>query len=237
MKMRTCGYTKCAPCRMKDYELREMRFVCDYLKRVHAVEPLCNVFIDVGAHVGLWSLHMNQFYQDAFGTKPIVYALEADYSNYLVLQLNADQFKTRIVPIHAAAWDSDKGVYLKHHDNPSQHQVFSHGLTTPVPSMALDQLVCHDNRFLVDAIKIDIEGAELWALKGAQRILADNKQLLCVVEYSVEHFKQYKYTCQDVTDFMLGCGFKPVRSEDRQVVANIAAGAIKRVMFVKGDIA
>lgn len=240
-KLRTCGYPRCSPCYVTDYEAKDIDFACEYIDRIAEAGKSSNVFVDVGAHVGLWSLQMSEWYQCRYNVIPTIYALEPDRLNHRVLRSNAQQAETGIVPVQAAAWNTNKQLYLKPHANPGRHTVtefsLNANLLSQVQGIALDTVASTPAKRNIDVIKIDVEGAELNVLNGARQILTDNKQLLLVIEYSVGHFKAYGYTPAQLTAFLAEHDYYPARPIDERTVKSIRTGEIKRVMFIKGEIA
>lgn len=239
--MRTCGYKKCAPCSMRDYESVEIDYVCDYLDRVAEKGGLTGIFLDLGAHVGLWSLSLSEWYINRYAQIPHILALEAEANNYQKLVTNAQQAETGIVPIHVAVWNVDTQLRIQEHENPGRHMVVdmcgpAANLVTQVRGVALDTIANTPEKRNIDGIKVDIEGAELLAMNGARGILAENKQIIVVLEYSVSHFASYGYRAEQLTAFMISHGFRTARKQDKEVTDKLTAGQIKRVIFVKGEI-
>jgi FkbM family methyltransferase len=225
---------------MKDYESTEIAFVCNYLDRVAEAKLLSGIFVDVGAHVGLWSINMSHYYQARYHIVPTIYAMEPDSSNYIELRRNAQTCVTGIVPAQVAAWNKNTHLHLKMNENPGRHRVIESVVgnaedTLKVQAVTLDTVSESGNR-LVDVIKIDVEGAELMVLNGARGVLTENEQMLVMVEYSIGHFAQYGYTPQQLSNFMQAHGYRFARPYDQVSAEKIKAGDIKRVMFVKGEI-
>lgn len=239
-KLRGCGYKNCAPCYMKGYEMNEITIACAYLDRLYEKQQMTGVCVDVGAHVGLWSLALSEWYQNRYNVKPLIYALEPDASNFVRLRQNAQQDETGIVPAQVAAWNRSDWLYLEQNENPGRHKV--HQLAGQqqgrmrVQAVALDDVANTPDKRKIDLIKIDVEGAELHVLNGARSILVENEHLLVIVEYCVEHLEEYGDTPQQITKFMQAHGFKPVRPQDIDTIKTIRAGELKRVMFAKGDL-
>jgi FkbM family methyltransferase len=241
-KLAQCGYADCAPCNLHNYERREIGYVTSYLDRLHAARQLHGVFVDVGAHTGLWSLAMSIQYQDRYLMTPCIYAFEPDIANYSKLQQTAAQPHTGIIPVRSAVWNRPGTLAIVASDNPSRHYVTadapSNETVQVTPGVTIDSLTdSAEKRQMIDAIKIDVEGSELLVLNGAKQTLIDATQLLLVVEYSIEHLARYDNKPQQVTAFLQAYGYVPVRDEDREVTSGkLPAGAVKRVIFVKGDI-
>lgn len=128
------------------------------------------VFIDVGAHVGKYTLQVARI----LGNNGLVIALEPHPGNYRALlkgiQLNG--FKN-IVALNVAAWDRDCKLKLFIHDAAVHHSTkIDLGLGhVEVKARAIDQVVEELGVKQVDWIKIDVEGAEMEVLKGLKKTL------------------------------------------------------------------
>jgi len=234
-----CGCNQCAPCSMAGYEQTEIDFACQYLDRRCEAGTLNKRFIDVGAHVGLWSLKLSEWYQDRYEEIPTIYALEADAINYKQLKKNADQGQTGIMAVNLAVWNKNAYLFMQKNANFGRHRVTDKGVcdrtAVRVNGIALDSVAKTPEQRKMDIIKIDVEGAELMVLNGARQILIDNPELLVVVEYSLDHMAAYGYRPHQCTAFMQAHNFRPARPEDEVTINRIQVGELKRVMFVKGD--
>jgi hypothetical protein len=80
---------------------------------------------------------------------------------------------------------------------------------------ALDNCLAPGMR--VDFVKVDVEGAEPGVWRGTQRILADNRDIEIVMEWSASHFRR---SGEDPVGFMAqirGAGFTPFVIADQPV--------------------
>lgn len=59
----------------------------------------------------------------------------------------------------------------------------------------------------IDVIKIDVEGAELGVLTGAQKVLANFKPVI-LIEINEEMYRSAGYSVKDLTDFLESFGYK-----------------------------
>jgi FkbM family methyltransferase len=139
-------------CWIGTYERAQLDYVC------RAVGPGSTVF-DVGAHAGYYTLALSR----RVGSRGRVVAFEPDAGNAARLRRHLALNAVRNVEVVEAAVLEKRGEtrfasagYLGH--------VSDRGAA--VPTVPLD-----DYGF-ADAIKMDVEGAEAVALKGATRILA-----------------------------------------------------------------
>jgi FkbM family methyltransferase len=141
--------------------------------------PKDGVFYDIGAHVGLWSVHM--------ATKAHrVFAIEANPETYGVLLRNIDRNSDhrRIKALNYAAWDSRTKLGLiladdKHTGGSTrvdptadQRGVYA----WPVDLMVEMSLILDGP----DLVKIDVEGAEAHVLRGMHRTVHKHKPVLFI---------------------------------------------------------
>ena len=160
-------------------------------------------FVDVGANVGAYSLKIASDYKSK-GIKVI--AIEAHPANYKALCKNIDINKfTNIHAINKAVSDHKGIVTMYERKNLKRiipewytiHETFSgHQLdkrySIEVESDTLDAIL--DN-YKVDFIKIDIEGAEVEALKGATNTLDRLRKI--IVEIHENNFDKVKRILED----------------------------------------
>jgi FkbM family methyltransferase len=160
-------------------------------------------FVDVGANVGAYTLKISRNYKSK-GIKVI--AIEAHPANYKALCKNIDINKfTNIHAINKAVSDH-KGIVkiyerkiLKRvqpewytiHETISGHQLDKRN-SLEIECDTLDSIL--DN-YKVDFIKIDIEGAEVEALKGAANTLERLRKI--IVEIHENNFDKVKQILED----------------------------------------
>jgi FkbM family methyltransferase len=159
-----------------------------------------NVVVDVGAAFGFYTILASK----RVGISGKVVAIEPQPQLFEMLKRNIKLNNLQnIVLLDQAAYS--KAADLKLFDNYSivaerakDANVASY---TEVKADTLDNMLASLDLREVDWIKMDIEGAELDALRGAERTLADSKNLTLVVEaHSPEIFTQ-------VTAFLKARGF------------------------------
>jgi FkbM family methyltransferase len=158
------------------YERDEVRFARRVLKPG-------DVTIDVGAHIGFFTMHM----ADAVGAAGRVYAFEPLDSNAALLErsIAENRFGDRVVLQRAAVGArpgtatltfpletlNSGGAYLLRDGTAA----LAGNQKRQVPLVALDAL---DLRRPVRFIKLDVEGAEPLVVRGASRILKDDRPTL-----------------------------------------------------------
>ena len=138
--------------------------------------------IDIGGHVGLWSVDLAEFFKGVWIFEPV-----PQFRDCLVKNLKDKLEKTnyRIEPI-ALGNKFNQDVKLKLGGDNSGDTHISDDGEISVPIKRLDSYGLKE----VDYIKIDAEGYELEVLKGAEWTLAENKPMV-VVEIKDKHFKRY----------------------------------------------
>lgn len=143
-------------------------------------------FVDVGANIGLMTVHAARI----VGMGGHVYAFEPNIETHRLLQQNIKLNDLRCVELSTKAlgaassagvlydrWESSRGSASMVSDGKE-----STGL--PVVISTLDIEIQAGQR--VDLLKMDIEGYELEALKGAQRLLSAKDAPMLIVECSVD---------------------------------------------------
>ena len=141
-------------------------------------------FLDVGAHIGYYSLYM-------FPLVPAVYSFEPDPRARFFLEQNAHGHSGLEIVPHAvgarlghARFTLDPDAALSHlsrQENAAANQI-------EVEVVTIDSFV-HTRSLTIEAIKIDVEGHDLEVLQGALEVLRDQQPLvLTEVRPSVELF-------------------------------------------------
>lgn len=239
-KFTPCGHKECGPCYMKNYESKDMEYLDDYLKIVDkkVIEQGC--FIDVGAHVGLWSLYVSDLLKKN-GIIPQIYALEPLPISYRTLLHNAQLNATSgIIPVRTAAWFETDTLILESGGIPARCWAHAKGgkfYDKNVPktqAVALDDVAEPGNNKCW-GMKIDVEGAELQVLMGARQMLMDNETMHICLEYNVRHFQRFGHTHREVNKFLIGHGFQCVTPEDeKHSESPPTTKSIVNVHWVKG---
>ena len=185
----------------------EDELAIEYMLRLPDYEPFewvlpkaGDVFIDVGAYVGGYTLHAAK----AVGSSGRVVAMEPDPSNRRQLETNLSLNSVSnctVVPL--AAW-SEAGEIGWHSDDVHVwRKVDQKETSSQVPTTTIDSLAGELGLQGVSWIKMDIEGAEIQALQGAEQVLRKFHPTL---------FIEVHETLEPVTRFLKGCGYTIVQS-------------------------
>jgi FkbM family methyltransferase len=146
--------------------------------------------IDVGANVGIFTVSLGS----ALRTKGTVWACEPLPSNVERLQENLRLNDLNNVDVHPLALGNRKGEVTFHlSDDPAFHSIVAvaqrrdSGRTVTVKMDRLDNIWHEAGCPAVSLIKIDVEGAELQVLEGAQELIATNRPELMLEANTPAH--------------------------------------------------
>lgn len=165
--------------------------------------PEGGVFVDVGAHMGLWTIRLG-----ARASKVI--AVEPNHPTADILRENITLNGLGGIAeiLEVAAWDSDEPLTL---ENPTGRNDTMSGLMRLVPDergqirgTRLDDALPPLDR--IDLVKVDTEGADIRALTGMARHIAEFRPVLFV---ECHHVLPYcEYTLCELEDFITGIGYQ-----------------------------
>jgi FkbM family methyltransferase len=154
----------------------------DEIKRLPDLLSDCDVFIDVGASLGMYTYFANKLMQNC-----VIYSIEADPDRFAELEKNCaewqEQARNRLVPVFAAAGDTDGSVSFYKTGSHISGSVFAiperadRFEQVQVPQIMLDDFFEKGKKFF---IKIDVEGAEYRVLSGAKHLLESGQADLAV---------------------------------------------------------
>jgi len=156
-----------------------------------------SVFIDVGAHLGGFTLRAAKLC-----SKGLVIALEPDPRNYYYLVTNiALNSINNVIALpfaaHSTSWKIVKFNISKNSGHSSTISTHRNKVlfTTYATTISLDNIVAMLGLEKVDAIKIDVEGAEVEVLKGSKKILKNGTVLLIEI-----HSKNNLTQCRKILE-------------------------------------
>jgi len=165
--------------------------------------PKGSVVIDVGAYIGYYSL------LSIAKKASEVIAIEPNPKNYERLLNHIKRFPNSIA-VNAAV--SDESGVAKLYLGPTEvtHSIINKsGVAIEVACIALDELIRKFGVKKVDLIKIDVEGAELKVLKGAEKSLGIAKQVVIDM-----HFSPNSVEYQEIIALLNRKGFTIKQLED-----------------------
>ena len=137
-------------------------------------------FLDVGASIGDTLEELSDRTKNSFDK---VYCFEPSQSAYAILQEKAMQYGNRVKLVNKGAWDREEILEFHEDAEHGASKIVSgeQGNTIRIVVDQLDAMV--DKKDKVIHIKMDIEGAEKQALKGAKEIIKRDKPMLAICVY------------------------------------------------------
>lgn len=149
-------------------------------------------FLDIGAYTGDTFETFDKIYRDNWEH---YYGLEADGKIYrkLAETLKKSQKEEKCSIYNVAAWDSDTTLYFESNAGSSTVSNHQTELQMIVSAKKVDELLEHEK---VTFVKMDIEGAEMNALRGMRKLIEENKPVLAICVY---HLRDDYYK---ITDFI-----------------------------------
>lgn len=137
-------------------------------------------FLDVGASIGDTLEALSDRTNNSFEQ---VYCFEPSQDAYAILQEKAKKYGNRVVLINKGAWDKEETLEFHEDAEYGASKIVSGKQESTIKIMVdkLDNMV--DEKDRVVHIKMDIEGTEEWALRGATEIIRRDKPMLAICVY------------------------------------------------------
>jgi FkbM family methyltransferase len=174
-------------------------------------------FFDVGANMGQYTLL-------ASGQDCNVHSFEPAPVMFEFLTGNVAPVKERVRLNQCALADSEEPVMLhmaKPHNvgaTSFSDQFCASGETFPVPCTTIDQYMQRNNIAKIDVMKIDVEGAEIAVLKGAEKLLSSPDRPTIVLEYEESAQQRFGSSCAEITSLLTNHGYKLERITEHGVI-------------------
>src|SRR6266480_6618527 len=147
-----------------------------------------SIVVDAGANIGIYS----QFLARCVGQGGMVHSFEPSPENFGRLHAALSQFpNVRLNQLAVSDKTGDGLLYVSEELNVDHRAYPAEGetrRTVPIRSTTLDDYFKPGES--VDLIKMDIQGYELHALRGAKRVLADNPNARLLLEFWPYGLKQ-----------------------------------------------
>jgi FkbM family methyltransferase len=139
------------------------------------------VVVDAGANIGIYS----QFFSRCVGPTGVVHSFEPAPENFRRLQAATRNLaNVRLSQAAVGELSGRSKLYVSDHLNVDHRTYATDGDSRPavqIDIIALDDYFKPGER--VDLVKMDIQGYELHALRGTNRVLADNPAAKLLVEF------------------------------------------------------
>ena len=190
--------------------------------------PDGGTFLDVGAHVGFYSLLAAR----RAGPNGRVFAFEPEPDNFRLLRKNiAENGYDNITAIPAAVSDrSGRSEMFVSRQGNDRHSLFRNPgspleeRTETVDTTTLDDFAAALGWPAIDLVKMDIEGAEPLALAGMQRLLNRSPQLSLIVEFSPGMIEAGGVAPEGFLAILARCGLELFVIEDDASLVPLSPG-------------
>jgi FkbM family methyltransferase len=170
------------------------------VKKLNELLPQDGIFFDIGANIGVYSLNV-------FRKAKEVFAFEATKTTYDKLNkiITDNEIKNIHLNFNAVDDKNDKevSIFLGNKFNNGSNSMFNKGIVAnTVKTITLDAFIKRNSISRIDIIKIDIEGNELYALKGAVNSIKKYRPVI-FCEINPELNMKAGYTAEELYNFIV----------------------------------
>jgi len=180
--------------------------------------PVGYSVIDAGAHIGYYALMAaHRLRQVGAG---LVFAFEPHPINFADLQRNQQlNNMSNLILIQKAV--ADQTTQMRLFSSPlsgchSLRQFPFHSNSYEIECTTLDDFMDTHKEAKIGLIKLDVEGAELPALRGAQRLIERDKPYI-MYEEAEDRDRAFGYEIKDLRSFLESLGYKIYPVQDRHI--------------------
>lgn len=154
-------------------------------------------YLDCGAYTGD---SINDFIEEVNGKYKRIIAIEPDSENYKILNENIKINKWENITTVACGIYEKRDIMKFNSTGDMEAQISQDG-EIEIEVDSIDNIV---NNQAVSIIKMDIEGTEMSALKGAERTILKNRPILMISAYhkKTDLFEIYEFVSNKVNDYV-----------------------------------
>jgi FkbM family methyltransferase len=171
----------------------------------HQMVKLGMTVLDLGANIGYFTLLAAKL----VGPTGRVFAFEPDPTNFSLLQKNVSMNGyENVTVVDKAVSDQGGRAELFLSSDSWGHSLFSvhrNAGSVQVQVTSIDEFLSKD--VMVDFVKMDVEGAELRALRGMRRILSNGTVKAMVIEFHFDELEEGCSSFKEIWDELRSVGF------------------------------
>ena len=196
-------------------EKNEMKMLKNLVKRNYDGK---SKMVDVGANVGWYSINLAKSFP-----KSQIYSFEPISSTYDLLLSNIEMNELANITTIKAGISDYQGVATFYYD---PHVSANASLVNldekdnveklSVPLVTLDKYFSQRS-ITPDLLKIDVEGAELFVLKGSKQIISGHRPII-FTEMHRKWSSQFNYHPNQIIEFLNSFGYKCFRLKEDQLI-------------------
>ncbi|NNJ82410.1 MAG: FkbM family methyltransferase [Flavobacteriaceae bacterium] len=170
--------------------------------------------LDIGGHLGYFTCIAGKL-----AAKGSVYVFEVDPKclHLINKNLRANNL-TNVVVNNLAVSDKNETIKIQQYESPNPGLVINNNSGDnfiEVKSIRIDDFISQ-NKIKPDFIKIDVEGAEWNVLNGMKHFLAQDNNVVLLIEIHTKHLRQYfNADYSDCIDLLLKNGFRLKKVDHR----------------------
>lgn len=195
----------------KLHEELELKFFKDLVKPGMAV-------LDIGANIGYYTLLAAKL----VGKNGRIFAFEPDSTNFSLLtkSIRKNRFKNIVLTNKAVSNKTGRGYLYLCEDNLGDHRTFDSGdlrQKIDIEFITIDDFMEKNQfDFKVDLIKMDIQGFELYALEGMNKIINYNTNLILLIEYWPNGLSMARANPKKLYDYLTSFKFKVYNIDEKE---------------------
>ncbi|MCX8205519.1 MAG: FkbM family methyltransferase [Candidatus Nezhaarchaeota archaeon] len=176
------------------FVLQEYSLLSDYVPRRN------DIIVDAGAFYGIYTL-----FSAKKARKVLAFEPQLDVLSYLLLNINLNKLEGVVIALPYALSNTTERAKFYVHERKSRSSlcwVSEKMEITSVPTITIDKIVSDFKLSNINVLKIDVEGAELSLLQGAQRALSEH-----VIEKIVMEVHPWLIDCRSIISLLKKHGF------------------------------
>ena len=196
---------------LMQYPVYYNMFEAKYLKVMDSLLENSDITLDVGGNIGQYALYFATKSKKVYTFEPMPSMIERlkhhikinhlENKLELVTKALSNENGTMRFSLPSAANSGTATTILGRKANTDE--------IIEVEAITLDEFIAKNNiTGRIDLIKIDIEGAELFALQGMTKLLSGRDNPILILEMNDEMMNLAGYTFEDVLSFLKKFGYK-----------------------------